>query len=167
MAETAAVPVQLHSDGALNLSVRQDLIATLENLHCGPQVDETQDNRHAKKLRRDSQSVLEGIHAKTAQVLFMLKNRVAGTRVTATVADAADIIETMASSSCSSSSSASGILDELRHRTSLSRHMLLLDGAVDRCASDRLLSLKEEGSLAWGGFGIRREPLQASLAFEV
>ena len=48
------------------------------NLHCGPQVDETQDNRRAKKLRRDSQSVLEGIYAKTAHVLLMLTNRVAG-----------------------------------------------------------------------------------------
>ena len=61
LAEIADVPVQLHSDEALNLSVRQDLIATLENLHCGPQVDETQDNRPAKKLKRDFQSVLEGI----------------------------------------------------------------------------------------------------------
>jgi len=158
LAEIADVPVQARSDEALSMSVRQDLIATLENLHCGPQVDETQDNRPAQKSRRDSQSVLEGIWAKTAQVLFALKNRVAGTRVTATMADAADLIETLSSSSCSSSSSASGILDEMRHHTSLNRRLLLLDGAVDRCASDTLLSLREEGRLAWGGFGIRREP---------
>jgi len=73
LAEIADVPVQLHSYEALSLGVRQDLIATLENLHCGPQVDETQDNRPAKQSRRDSQSVLDGIYAKTAQVLLMLK----------------------------------------------------------------------------------------------
>ena len=49
LAEIADVPVQLHSDEALNLGVRQDLIATLENVHCGPQVDETQDNRLEKR----------------------------------------------------------------------------------------------------------------------
>ena len=87
-----------------------------------------------------------------------IENRVAGARVTATVADAAGLVETLTSSSCSSSSSASGILDEMRQHTSLSRHLLLLDGAVDRCASDTLLSLREEGRFAWGGFGIRREP---------
>ena len=50
LAEIADVPVQLHSDEALNLGVRQDLIATLENLHGGPQVDETQGNRPAKQV---------------------------------------------------------------------------------------------------------------------
>jgi hypothetical protein len=80
LAEIADVPVQLYSDEALNLSVRQDVIATLENLHCGPEVDETKDNRRATRLRRDSQSVLEGIYAKTAHVMFMLTNRVAGSR---------------------------------------------------------------------------------------
>ena len=39
----------------------------------------------------------------------------------------------MASSSRTSSSSASGMLDAMRHRASLTRHLLLLDGAVDRC----------------------------------
>ena len=101
LAEIADVPVQLQSAEALNLSVTQDLIATLENLHCGPQVHETLDHAPAKKKRRDSQSVLEGMHAKTAQVLFMLKNRVAGNRVAATVADAADLLCTLAPTSCS------------------------------------------------------------------
>ena len=64
-----------------------------------------------KQKRRDTQSALEGIYAKTARVLLMLKNRVAGNRVSATMADAADLIETLSSSSCTSSSSASGMLD--------------------------------------------------------
>ena len=88
------------------------------------------------------------MHAKTAQVLFMLKNRVAGNRVAATVADAADLLCTLAPTSCSSSSSASGLLDEMRHRATLTKHLLLLDGAVDRCTSERLLSLREEGRFA-------------------
>ena len=50
----------------------------------------------------------------------MLKNRVAGNRVSATMADAADLIETLSSSSCSSSSSASGMLDAIQaHQQSL------------------------------------------------
>jgi hypothetical protein len=88
------------------------------------------------------------MHAKTAQALFMLKNRVAGNRVAATVADAADLLCTLAPTSCSSSSSASGLLDEMRHRTTLTKRLLLLDGAVDRCTSERLLSLREEGRCA-------------------
>ena len=60
-----------------------------------------------KQKRRDFQSALEGIYAKTAHVLLMLKNRVAGNRVSATMADAAELIETLSSSSCT----ASGMLD--------------------------------------------------------
>ena len=107
------------------------------------------------------------MHAKTAQVLFMLKNRVAGNRVAATVADAADLLCTLAPTSCSSSSSASGLLDEMRHRTTLTKHLLLLDGAVDRCTSERLLSLREEGKDLQGWLWYQMRALQASLAFEV
>ena len=62
LAEIADVPVQLQSAEALSLSVTQDLIATLENLHCGPQVHETQDNTPAKK-REKRFSVCPGGHA--------------------------------------------------------------------------------------------------------
>ena len=64
------------------------------------------------------------------------------------MADAADLLCTLAPTSCTSSSNASGLLDEMRHRTTLTKHLLLLDGAIDRCTSERLLSLREEGRFA-------------------
>ena len=48
----------------------------------------------------------------------------------------------------SGSSAVPDATDELVHRTNLQRHMLFLDGAVDRFTSELLLTMREEGRFA-------------------
>ncbi len=48
LAETADAPVPLHSTEYLNLKIKKDLIASLEELRCGHRLHETQeDSKHA------------------------------------------------------------------------------------------------------------------------
>jgi hypothetical protein len=147
LAKIADVPVQQYSDEEVQVKVRQDLIASLELQHCGPELDETEDSRPAKKLRRDLESVEGHMKTKTEQVKFMLQNRLASSRVNATVESAGDLIQ-MLSPKTSSPCSTYKVSDDLVDRTQLLRHLILLDGAVDRYASDKLLTLREEGRIA-------------------
>ena len=82
----------------------------------------------------------------TKQVLFMVQNRVPARRVADTVASAAVLLEDLKIST--RTSRPSDVEDQLAHRTTLGRHLLILDGAVDRCASDLLFQHRELGRLA-------------------
>ena len=89
------------------------------------------------------------VTSKTNQVLFMLENRLAATRVKDTVEGARNLTNSLASSSSSDRIPIAGDLEsETVERWTLVKHMLLLDGAVDRCTSDYLLSLRDEGKFA-------------------
>ena len=156
LAEIADVPVQLYTDEDLKLQVRQDLVATLEHQLCGPD-DCDSETRPAKKAKRTLQANDDNQEDKTAQVLFMIKNRVASRRLNDTIVGAADIINQVSSSS-SSSSNTDLLEDSLFHRTTLARHMLLLDGAVDRCVSDKLMTMREEGRFAGVGLVTDESP---------
>ena len=147
LAEIADVPVQLYSDEELAIKVRQDLIASLEQQHCSPELEEPDESRPAKKFRRDAQSLEEHMKTKTEQVLFMLENRLASSRVNATIESAGDLIQRLCSSSFNSTGSFR-VRDELVHRTQFLRHLLILDGAVDRCTSEKLLTIREQGRFA-------------------
>ena len=151
LAEIADVPVPLISEPNLSLQVRQDLITCLEHEHCGTELDDHAAEQTApKKARKDQESIAETMKNKTAQVLFMIENKVAASRVHATVTAAGELLQTLASTSSSSSGSSEPFqgADELVQKTTLARHLLLLDGALDRCASDKLLSLRESGGFA-------------------
>ena len=144
LAEISEVPVKLFPEQDINLNLRKDLIASLEQQHCGPEVDDTTDRRPLKKQRKDTLSLNESLTAKTKQVLWMLENRVACSRVSDTASSAGTLISSLASSSSSSSNQE----DELYDRFSVKKHLLVLDGAIDRCTSDLLFEHREQGRFA-------------------
>ena len=88
------------------------------------------------------------MRVKTEQVLFSLQNRLAMCRVNDTIEGAQSLIQNLSSSSSSRPASAMSIQEDLLSRRNLSSHLLLLDGAVDRCTSENLLRLREEGRFA-------------------
>ena len=145
LAEIAEVPVQLYTEAQMNQKIKQDLIASLAREHCDPEPES--DDRPAKKMRRDAQSKQEAMRAKTAQVLFMLENRLAGTRVYSTILSANALAQSLSSSS-SITCPTEELDDLLVTRTTLNKHMLLLDGALDRCMAEKLLSQREAGTFA-------------------
>jgi hypothetical protein len=86
LAEIAEVPVKLFSEQEVNLGIRRDLIASLEQQHCGCEVEEDiTENKPCKKLRKDTSSKQDMLGSLTKQVLWMLENRVAVSRVSDTV----------------------------------------------------------------------------------
>ena len=103
LAEISEVPVKLFPEEHLHLEVRKDLIAALEEQHCEPEEDITDTARPCKKHRKDPKSKDEALANKTKQVLWMLENRVASSRVCETLSNAAALISSWASSSSSAS----------------------------------------------------------------
>ena len=93
----------------------------------------------AHKLKRDFQSTSETLQAKPTQVMFMLENRLAASRVQNTIQGAHKVL-----ASLSSQNTTEG-LDELVSCGTLMKHQLLLDGAVDRCTAEYLMTQREEG----------------------
>ena len=89
------------------MSNRDLVMASLEQLHCGPQEAEPDPDadsggqRPAKKRRRDAQSIKDRLGDKTRQVLFLLENRLAASRTNAAVIGAAQLIRDL-QHSCSS-----------------------------------------------------------------
>ena len=142
LSDISEVPVNLLPEADLALQVRQDLISSLENQMCP---EEFEDVERPTKFRRSESAVDESMRMKTNQVLYMLENRVTSRRCTSTVAGACELLQSLAPDDASACSRA---LDELVSRFTLSRHLLLLDGALDRCLSDRLLRMREEGRFA-------------------
>ena len=74
----------------------------------------------------------------------MLQNRVATSRINETASSAPVLLAGMSSSSSSTLQHA----QDLQGKRSLRNHLLLLDVAVDRCTSEDLWALREEGKFA-------------------
>ena len=146
LAEISEVPVKMCAEQDMNQNIRRDLIALLEERHCGGEADAEEDIYCSplKKMRKDLSSRRENLKTWTKQVLWMLENRVAASRACTTLCSASQLLSSM-SSECSSTSN----LEELlAHRVTLGQHLLVLDAAVDRCTSEHLLEHREEGTLA-------------------
>ena len=147
LAEISETPVKLLSENDLSLQIKRDLIASLEREHCGPAEDSIEpEDPPCKKHKRDDKSVKEHMANLTKQVLWMLENRIAASRVSQTLSSAAVLLSSLLQSSCSSSDPS--LEGHLLHRTTLGRHLLMLDGAVDRCNSDLFFQLREDQNLA-------------------
>ena len=106
LAEIAEVPVTLDSDAYLALRVQQDLVDSLERQLCGP-TSEDGDERASKKNRKTASADEEKMTTKTSQVLVMLRNRLASTRVNATISGACEFLQSLHRSGTSSSSGSS------------------------------------------------------------
>ena len=141
--------VPLSSEQALAHELRQDLVATLEQLHAKPATEEVfEASGRAKRMKRDHQSIKENLAWKTEQVLFAIRNRVPFRRVGDTVVDAQALAECLKDKKASSSSGDMHLADEIVSRWNLWRHMLFLDGALDRHRSDLIMQQRESGIFA-------------------
>ena len=146
LAEISEVPVKMCAEQELNLNIRRDLIALLAERQCVGEADaqEDSDGRPLKKLRKDLASRQEMLKTWTKQVQWMLENRVAASRTGGALCSANKLLESLSSECCTTSD----VGDLLASGPTLGRHLLILDGAVDRCTSEHLLKLREEGTLA-------------------
>jgi hypothetical protein len=150
LAHIAELPVVTFSQEDLGLKIKDDLAASLAELHCGPDLHcGPVYDKPLKKQRRDHTSAVESLGHKTKQVLFMLENRLASSRVQETLTSASRLIDDMRGTSSSSSDPPpQDLQDLLHHRTNLSRHLLTLDGAIDKHSSEMLFQARQEGRFA-------------------
>ena len=144
LAEITEVPVSLFSAHDLALNVQQELIDTLDHQLCGS--SDIKDAERPKKRSRTGKAIGETMKANTLQVLLMLENRIACARVHTSLASASELLQSLSSSNSSQQSSQA--LDELLCESSMRKHILLLDGAVDRCATEDLMQMRESGRFA-------------------
>ena len=142
--EVAEVPVALLSPDDLAIGVRQDLVDSLHRQQCEPSEAVGPDEKPAKRSRT-TEAIERTIATKTEQVLFMVKNRVASTRLRSTVEGACDLIGKVSHEHRTSFEQALG---ELLGDEAIRRHLLILDGAVDRLAAENLFKAREAGSFA-------------------
>ena len=144
LAEISELPVKLIPEEILNIQIRQDLIASLGQDHGGQEKGvDNQDNKPLTKMSRTSASIDENMANKTSQILWMLQNRLATSRVAETASSAADLLASM-----SPKSNVPADFQELQMKDSLRKHLLFLDGAVDRHLTEQLWDLREAGTFA-------------------
>ena len=146
LAEISEVPVKMCAEQEMNQNIRRDLIALLEERHCVGEADaqEDLDCRPSKKMRRDLSSRRENLQSWTKQVLWMLENRVTAWRACDTLCSASQLLKSMSSQW----STTTDLEDMLGQRITLGKHLLILDAAVDRCTSEHMLDLRDQGTLA-------------------
>ena len=100
-----------------------------------------------KKARRNKGSLREMLEAKTRQCRWILENRLACRRAGDTLLSATDLIQRLVGMPESL-----GVQDDLQavlvSRQQIGKHLLMLDGALDRRTSDFLFNRREDGSFA-------------------
>ena len=154
LAEIASLPLEnLESEQDLARKVKEDLVAAMAKLH-GDNDSEEEEQRPAKKLRRDPGTLLGYLADKTHQVLYMVQNRIPATRVTGAFTGAVELLEKLSPSKGKAgpagpgAGSAEELKDLLVSPEKLNKHMLFLDGAVDRFTANKVFQMREEGRLA-------------------
>ena len=136
LAEISEAPVKLIPEDILNLQIRQDLICSL-----GPDMEyheEEEVNQPLKKYKRTLTSNADNMAMKTSQILWMLKNNVATSRVPGTASSAAGILAQLPSTSSQDPDEPFSFLEQLHQKDILRKHLLFLDAAVDRHISEHL-----------------------------
>ena len=142
LADVAEVPVGVISAEEMASKVRQDLVDILDK-----QLNENDEEaRPAKRLRRTSEAIAETMRTKTLQALYILRNRVGTTRMLPTIQGAAELLQAVAPAD--RANDMGDAMSELCSERAIRRHMLFLDGAVDRVVSEHLMNARDAGTLA-------------------
>ena len=169
LSEVAEVPVPLLSPAAELQGLKQDLMSHLVLLH-GPREPEEGPEVPAKKRKRDRKNLEEMMEAKTRQCLWILENRLSIRRAGETLLSARELIAELEGAT-SRDPDRTDLTEVLVCRQQQMRHMLLLDGAVDRRSSDHLFQCREDGS--WAGVALAtdesplRQPRFRGLRFQI
>ena len=151
LAEIAEVPVPMLSEASLNLGAKQDLVALLERVHCKPDDEGLEHDEQPRPKRRRTQEALKDMScAKMKQALYALEQRMSFRRASDTILEAQELIHrlTNGASSDGDPDSKEQLQDLLVSRHNLTRHILRLDGAVDRLSADKFLEVRENGRFA-------------------
>ena len=137
--------MKLLPEPEFNLLVQRDLISSLEQQQCGHDCDQEITTSPLKKQRRNAESVVQTLKDTVNQITWLIQNHVAVGRAQETFTSAASLVASLSGSSSSQES----LLDpNVVSRSTLKRGLLLLDGGVDRCLSDSLWILREQGRFA-------------------
>ena len=144
LAEVAEVPVKILSEQEVSLRLKADLVSTLERMYAPPEPEESAVESPLKKYKKDYKSIAEMMTQKSQEVMFLIKNRLSSTRFVNTMVDAATLIKDISGTS----GQESDLQSMLHSRFTLHRHLLLLDAALDRCTSDRVMNLREQERFA-------------------
>jgi hypothetical protein len=148
LAETCKVQVEPLSDAALATSLKGDIVAILEDHYAPRSAPQVNFEQPAKKMRKSTASKRERLASKTQQVVNILENRMTFRRAQETVISSSELVTKLTGREEASDSSLPRIEDILVNRTTLCKHLLLLDGAVDRHSSEKFFSLRELGHFA-------------------
>ena len=146
LAQVAELPVASLSDQEYRRCLQQDILTLLAQ----QDKPEAAAATPAAKRRRDKESESQSLRDKTLEVWYCIENRVALRRYQETVAGAVALTSKLSRGSSLSSveDADAGEQDPLHGRHSLARHLLTLDGAMDRWASERIFTLRGQGLLA-------------------
>ena len=147
LARVAEQPVPLLSDQRLLDWTKKDLIASLAHQQC-PQGEDEEGASPPVKKRRSSSSIDESIRNQTLQAWYALENKVTLDRCQDTVASVAKLASAITQRCRPSDRDEQDLNDALVSRQTLGKHLLILDGAMDRWASDKWFHLRQEGLLA-------------------
>ena len=158
LAEIAELPVPLLTDQEMISGMKRDLAGSLEQQHCKPDAEENiVGHQPAKKARRDQQSIDELMGVKTKQVLWTLQNRLCVKRSWSTLTSAKDLIDELTERDQDPRAPDVGDL-MLSSHDHLMRHILLLDGAMDRATSETIFGQRENGTFAGVAFATDESP---------
>ena len=149
LAEVADLPAraaQVLSEQDLAQRMKQDIVALLEQLYCEEEETEA-DDRPAPKKRRGAEDLKEMMKHKTETVKYLLENRIASQRLGDIVVGADQLISKLVGSPEDLNRS-SDIQDVLVCRQNVVKHLVWLDGAVDRVTSDTVFRLREQERFA-------------------
>ena len=116
----------------------------LTQAHCKP-VPEPDEaiSTPAKKKSRTLEHRNEMLEVKTKQVLWILENRLSLSRSTVTLCTGIELTKQLGKIS----DAVEDIMDDLVNSKNQMKHVLLLDGAVDRWVSEMLFRQREQGCL--------------------
>ena len=145
LSEVAEVPVGVLSNDELARKAKQDLVDLLDQMrHPNQEVD---DDRPAMKKRRGREDLAVSMKNKTEQVALLLDNRMPSSRFEETVLGATRLLSKILCQDLPQDQETQ-IKDILVSRQNLQKHLLYLDGALDKAMSDAVFELRENQRFA-------------------
>ena len=151
LAEVAEVPVALVPPGALMLGLKRDLVSTLSLQHRSADTEPSECLTPVKKARRDPTSRREMMTIKTRESLWILENRLAVKRAGQTLLSAEALIESLRDQNFANPVHRD-VSEFLVQHQKINRHLLILDGALDRYTTERFFARREAGN--WAGLAL-------------
>ena len=148
LSEIAELPVPMSSERDMLLQLKKEFIDKLTQEHGDPEeIEEMADPAVIKKKSRTLESRDALLVDKTNQVLFLLQNRVTVSRTEETLYSA---VELMKSLNCAHVDSKT--LQDLEQRvvksSTMMKHILMLDGALDRYLTEMQFQRRDGGTFA-------------------